>query len=70
MMEAAAWRAREIVKRDSREGWISARERSVCRVRNSSQLVILAIFDEGGLCEGVVATNPAVVDVEKLVVCG
>jgi len=41
---------------------MSARERSVCCIENRSQLVVLAIFDEGRLCEGVVATSPAVVD--------
>ena len=36
---------------------------------NRGRLVILAVFDESGLCERVVATNPAVVDLEKLLVC-
>jgi hypothetical protein len=83
MIEAAVWRAREIVKRDSFEGWISARE--VGRLHQyqlgnscwSSMVVdgrrwssMLTGFDEGGLCERVVAAHPAVVDVEELLVRG
>lgn len=70
MIEAAAWRAREIVKRDSLEGWISARERSIRYTGDNDWSLIHTVFDESGLCERVVAVNPAVVDVEKLLVCG
>jgi len=69
MIEAAQWRAREIVKRDSLEGWISARERSVHCINNDWSLV-RTVLDESGLCEGVIAIHPAVVDVEEFLVRG
>lgn len=39
-------------------------------IGNRRQLVILAVFDESGLRERVVAGNPTIVDVEKLLVGG
>ena len=70
MIEAAPWRAREMVRRDSLEGWISARERWVDREMNNNRSPVRTIFDESGLCERVVAVDPAVVDVKKLFVGG
>ena len=70
MIEAAAWRAREIVKRDSLEGWISGEEGLVRCTGNNDESLVCTVFDESGLCERVVAVHPAVVDVEQLLICG
>lgn len=45
-------------------------KRSADCIGDRRQSVILAVFDESGLCERVVATNPAIVDVEELLLCG